>query len=127
MVEKVFNKILHFAGTYATIYLCQSNLYGWIPEWPKGTDCKSAANCFGGSNPPPSICTLRCKAKLFRMHGQSTYSVRWCGGIGRRKGLKIPRGQPRAGSSPATSSNMRVEKTLKFQCFLYFFVCWVCV
>ena len=23
------------------------------------------------------------------------------GGIGRRKGLKIPRGQPRAGSSPA--------------------------
>ncbi len=30
-------------------------LFGWIPEWPKGTDCKSAANCFGGSNPPPSI------------------------------------------------------------------------
>ena len=29
--------------------------YGWIPEWPKGTDCKSAAICFGGSNPPPSI------------------------------------------------------------------------
>ena len=28
---------------------------GWIPEWPKGTDCKSAAYCFGGSNPPPSI------------------------------------------------------------------------
>ena len=31
------------------------HLNGWIPEWPKGTDCKSAANCFGGSNPPPSI------------------------------------------------------------------------
>ena len=30
-------------------------MYGRIPEWPKGTDCKSAANCFGGSNPPPSI------------------------------------------------------------------------
>ena len=28
---------------------------GWIPEWPKGTDCKSAANCFGGSNPPLPI------------------------------------------------------------------------
>ena len=28
---------------------------GWIPEWPKGTDCKSAATCFGGSNPPPPI------------------------------------------------------------------------
>ena len=26
--------------------------YGQIPEWPKGTDCKSAAECFGGSNPP---------------------------------------------------------------------------
>ena len=33
----------------------RSHQYGWIPEWPKGTDCKSAANCFGGSNPPPSI------------------------------------------------------------------------
>ena len=32
-------------------YCNKSN--GWIPEWPKGTDCKSAANCFGGSNPPP--------------------------------------------------------------------------
>ena len=30
--------------------------YGRIPEWPKGTDCKSAANCFGGSNPPPPSC-----------------------------------------------------------------------
>ena len=29
------------------------NKYGRIPEWPKGTDCKSAATCFGGSNPPP--------------------------------------------------------------------------
>ena len=27
--------------------------YGGIPEWPKGTDCKSAGNAFGGSNPPP--------------------------------------------------------------------------
>ena len=29
--------------------------YGWIPEWPKGADCKSVASRFGGSNPPPSI------------------------------------------------------------------------
>ena len=29
--------------------------FGWIPEWPKGADCKSVASCFGGSNPPPSI------------------------------------------------------------------------
>ena len=65
-------------------FLGRATCYEWIHEWPKGTDCKSAANCFGGSNPPPSI--------------------RWCGGIGRRKGLKIPRWQHRAGSSPATSS-----------------------
>ena len=29
--------------------------YGGIPEWPKGTDCKSAGTAFGGSNPPSSI------------------------------------------------------------------------
>ena len=26
--------------------------YGGFPEWPKGTDCKSAGDAFGGSNPP---------------------------------------------------------------------------
>ena len=34
------------------------NIYlynGWIPEWPKGTDCKSAGNAFEGSNPSPPI------------------------------------------------------------------------
>ena len=30
-------------------------IYGWFPEWPKGTDCKSAGNAFGGSNPPLPI------------------------------------------------------------------------
>ena len=30
---------------------------GEIPEWPKGTDCKSVGSAFGGSNPPlPTIC-----------------------------------------------------------------------
>ena len=29
--------------------------YGWIPEWPKGTDCKSAGDAFEGSNPSPPI------------------------------------------------------------------------
>ena len=29
--------------------------YGWIPEWPKGTDCKSVDFVFEGSNPSPSI------------------------------------------------------------------------
>ena len=57
-------------------YRSHLNLYGWIPEWPKGTDCKSAANCFGGSNPPPSI----------ELHKKLCRS----GGTGRRPGLKIP-------------------------------------
>ena len=25
---------------------------GEVPEWPKGTDCKSVGSAFGGSNPP---------------------------------------------------------------------------
>ena len=28
--------------------------YGWVPEWPKGADCKSVGNAFEGSNPSPS-------------------------------------------------------------------------
>ena len=33
--------------------------YGWIPEWPKGTDCKSVGTAFEGSNPSlPSIIRL---------------------------------------------------------------------
>ena len=29
--------------------------HGWIPEWPKGADCKSVVDDFEGSNPSPSI------------------------------------------------------------------------
>ena len=28
-------------------------LFGRIPEWPKGADCKSVSNAFDGSNPSP--------------------------------------------------------------------------
>ena len=28
-------------------------LYGRIPEWPKGADCKSVSYAFEGSNPSP--------------------------------------------------------------------------
>lgn len=30
---------------------------GGMPEWPKGVDCKSTAERFGGSNPPPATTT----------------------------------------------------------------------
>ena len=29
--------------------------YGWVPERPKGADCKSVVDDFEGSNPSPSI------------------------------------------------------------------------
>ena len=65
----------------------------------------------------------RCLARK-SMQSSITQCVRWCGGIGRRKGLKIPRGQLRAGSSPATSSINRAGFRLVilrglFLCFLY--------
>ncbi len=28
--------------------------FGGVPEWSKGTDCKSVGDAFGGSNPPPT-------------------------------------------------------------------------
>ena len=42
-------------SVHSSSWLNAREQFGWIPEWPKGTDCKSAATCFGGSNPPPSI------------------------------------------------------------------------
>ena len=40
---------------FYTISYC---IYGQIPEWPKGADCKSVGNAFEGSNPSPSIYNL---------------------------------------------------------------------
>ena len=44
--------------------ITSSNIYGGIPEWPKGTDCKSAGYAFGGSNPPSPT-----RKKLVRKNG----------------------------------------------------------
>ena len=40
---------------------------GGVPEWSKGTDCKSVASGFGGSNPPPSS-NLLYYNKLYDYH-----------------------------------------------------------
>ena len=49
-------------------------------------------------------------------HGGNTGSIpvrvtkiRWCGGIGRHKGLKIPRGKTRTGSSPVSGTIERMS------------------
>ena len=53
------------------------------------------------------------------------FNLGWCGGIGRRKGLKIPRWQHRAGSSPATSIQPNPIKKLENSLFLGFFILFI--
>ena len=45
-------------------------LNGRVPEWPKGTDCKSAAFSFGGSNPPSSTTSEQALYRLLRFFMQ---------------------------------------------------------
>ena len=42
----------HLSGNIYRQSMDCENEYGRVPEWPMGTDCKSAAFSFGGSNPP---------------------------------------------------------------------------
>ena len=42
-------------------------LYGGVPEWPKGADCKSVAFRFGGSNPPSSTKSKQAIYRLLRL------------------------------------------------------------
>ena len=44
-----------------------SSIYGGFPEWPKGTDCKSAGDAFGGPNPPSPTRKRTCIASPFSM------------------------------------------------------------
>lgn len=50
---KIYNFPLIFSLCYDIIFNCQSN-FGWVPEWPKGADCKSVVVDFDGSNPSSS-------------------------------------------------------------------------
>jgi hypothetical protein len=65
-------------------------LYGWVAEW-LCSGLQSRGRRFD-SDPSLHICCIS-----FQSPG---------GGIGRRKGLKIPRGQPRASSSLAPGTIM---------------------
>ena len=110
---------LNFAGRRG---MCRADGgHGWVPEWPKGADCKSVSSAFGGSNPPPSIGNAafpkRRSISVSTGHAREAGQryKRGYGGIGRHKRLKISRGRPRAGSSPAT-------RTLKVPYLRYFFI-----
>ena len=39
---------------------------GEVPEWSKGTDCKSVGSAFGGSNPPLPKCFMFENIKIYR-------------------------------------------------------------
>ena len=72
---------------FYTISYC---IYGQIPEWPKGTDCKSAANCFGGSNPPlPIKMTLRGHLFIFNFISRDGAVWKLAGLITRRSQVQI--------------------------------------
>ena len=44
------------AGTWCSKTTEYRKTVGEVPEWSKGTDCKSVGDAFGGSNPPlPTI------------------------------------------------------------------------
>ena len=45
-----------------------SSIYGGFPEWPKGTDCKSAGDAFGGPNPPSPTKKKKSRQRLFFLY-----------------------------------------------------------
>ncbi len=53
-------------------------LFGGVPEWPKGSDCKSDGSAFGGSNPPPST-KLYGEHEDYRLEGAVLVLVFCCG------------------------------------------------
>ena len=70
---------------------------------------RSAKPLSPGSNPGgASKKTLHTPCRVFLSF--SIYQTCRCGGIGRRKGLKIPRSNIRAGSSPASGTKFRVNR-----------------
>ena len=98
---------------YSNLVRSFSDTYGWIPEWPKGTDCKSAANCFGGSNPPPPIkfCSLN-----FVFSGRGLYAG--VAELADAQDLKSCRSNtvPVRFRSPALIKKRNID----FQCFSFF-------
>ena len=53
MVEQLICNQQVGGSSPSTSSTISASEYGRFPEWPKGADCKSVVNDFGGSNPPP--------------------------------------------------------------------------
>ena len=67
-------------------------IHGGFPEWPKGTDCKSAGNAFGGSNPPsPTKYSRRSSDRRGYFFGGDRWSRSLCpAGVNPPSPSKIP-------------------------------------
>ena len=84
--------------------------YGRVPEWPMGTDCKSAAFSFGGSNPPaPTKKTsventlVFCFIRYLKFHSQGWIRT------AAATSLKTAQKQPSATATTAASGRSREE------------------
>ena len=55
MIRLACGKIICYNTLLSGQAIMRFLYYGWIPEWPKGADCKSVGDAFEGSNPSPSI------------------------------------------------------------------------
>ena len=49
-----FKKLTYLTNRSNSIQSPSCEFHGGVPERPKGADCKSAGDAYGGSNPPPS-------------------------------------------------------------------------
>ena len=98
------------------------NEYGRVPEWPMGTDCKSAAFSFGGSNPPaPTKKTsventlVFCFIRYFKFHSRGWIRTASTRRIVRR-GKKPLRGFFRCAARdihPRPPNSQKIRMTLK--------------
>ena len=52
-----------------------SHLWGGVPERPKGTDCKSVGEAFGGSNPPPTTNLSWVDCRRFRFKFRDRFEL----------------------------------------------------
>ena len=100
--------------------------YGRVPEWPMGTDCKSAAFSFGGSNPPAptkrtsvEITLVFCFARHLKSHSRGW--IRTAAATSLKMAQKQPGGLFLA-ARLATSTRAH-QKTSTYESALRFLFC----